>query len=43
MQWTATKDGNGSKEAYDLIVNGTGTTTTDIVDAMKESYDARSN
>jgi 2,3-bisphosphoglycerate-independent phosphoglycerate mutase len=27
------------KEAYDLIVNGTGTPTTDIVDAMQKSYD----
>jgi 2,3-bisphosphoglycerate-independent phosphoglycerate mutase len=27
------------KEAYDLIVNGTGTPTTSIVDAMQKSYD----
>ena len=27
------------KEGYDLIVNGTGTPTTDIVDAMQKSYD----
>ncbi|MGB8491250.1 MAG: 2,3-bisphosphoglycerate-independent phosphoglycerate mutase [Bacteroidales bacterium] len=27
------------KEAYDLIVNGKGTPTTDIVSAMRESYD----
>jgi 2,3-bisphosphoglycerate-independent phosphoglycerate mutase len=27
------------KEGYDLIVNGTGTPTTDIVDAMQNSYD----
>jgi len=26
------------KEAYDLIVNGIGTTTVDIIDAMNESY-----
>ena len=28
------------KDAYDLIVNGTGTKTTDILDAMQKSYDA---
>lgn len=28
------------KEAYDLIVNGVGTPTTDILDAMQKSYDA---
>lgn len=28
------------KEAYDLIVNGYGTPTTDILDAMQKSYDA---
>jgi 2,3-bisphosphoglycerate-independent phosphoglycerate mutase len=27
------------KEGYDMIVNGTGTPTTDIVDAMQKSYD----
>lgn len=27
------------KDAYDLIVNGTGTKTTDILDAMQKSYD----
>jgi 2,3-bisphosphoglycerate-independent phosphoglycerate mutase len=27
------------KEGYDLIVNGTGTPTTDIVDAIQKSYD----
>jgi len=27
-------------EAYDLLVNGTGTTTTDMVEAMQSSYDA---
>ncbi len=27
------------KEGYDLIVNGTGTPTADIVDAMQKSYD----
>ena len=27
------------KEAYDLIVNGKGTPTTDILDAMQKSYD----
>jgi 2,3-bisphosphoglycerate-independent phosphoglycerate mutase len=28
------------KEAYDLLVNGTGTPTTNILDAMQESYDS---
>lgn len=28
------------REAYDLIVNGIGTKTTDILDAMQKSYDA---
>lgn len=28
------------KEGYDLIVNGTGTPTTDILNAMQKSYDA---
>ena len=28
------------KEAYDLIVNGKGTPTANIIDAMQESYDA---
>ena len=28
------------KEAYDLIVKGIGTPTTDILDAMQKSYDA---
>jgi len=28
------------KEAYDLLINGTGTKTTDILDAMQKSYDA---
>ena len=28
------------KDAYDLLVNGTGTKTTDILDAMQKSYDA---
>ena len=32
MQWTV-------KEAYDLLVNGTGKKATDMVQAMQESYD----
>ncbi len=27
------------KEAYDLLVNGTGTPTVNIIDAMQDSYD----
>ena len=39
MPWTAIRDGKELKEAYDLIVNGIGSPTENIIDAMQESYD----
>jgi bisphosphoglycerate-independent phosphoglycerate mutase (AlkP superfamily) len=39
MQWTGISAGKGSKVAYDLLVHGKGRKTTDILKAVKESYD----